>query len=96
MLRGPGAHPTPAGPNPWSHTPGRLVSRGPLGDWCTGELHSHHVGWAGGNEKRFLHSSLDRALVVGLAISISIDAPNQWPLRHSKILKSSAGAVFKR
>ena len=69
MLRGPGAHPPRLG-RPSGHVPQegrlpselraawRLVHRRP--GRRPGELRSHHEGLAGGNEKRFLHSSEDR------------------------------------
>ncbi len=94
MLRGPGAHPPRLG-RPRGHVflEGRLP-REPRAAWRLvhrrpgrrpGELRSHHEGRAGGNEKRFLHSSEGppRALAMGFAISNRIDGP-----RSVKILKA--------
>ena len=76
MLRGPGAHPPRLG-RPRGHVPpeGRLP-REPRAAWRLvhrrpgrrpGELRSHHVGRAGGNEKRLLPSSADLLPDDGLA-----------------------------
>ena len=87
MLRGPGAHPPRLG-RPRGHVPpeGRLP-REPGGAWRLvhrrperrpSELRSHHAGRAGGTKNDSCpaqRTRLDRALVMGFAISNRIDAP---------------------